>query len=188
MKKIITLPVFSGFYGTHFECDCEETIIEDGKTSDDYEFDYKEYHDRVARACVGKVEAKLHELGLPCSITFLRLDSPREYNFRNDEIVVLIRLLVSDLKVLIKDVKENYLNEFEAYLIENHKSRDGFCSFIPHTSKEWFKTCLKKDYERFDCCLSSFLHFYLSANDYNDFELYTEIDDVTSYVFGELKL
>src|SRR6478609_3261132 len=109
MKTEIALPVFNGFYGTHFECDCEENEIEDGKTYDDYTWDYKDYELRIARACVDKVEHNLKAVGFPCVITFQSIYSPKEYNFKNDSINVLIEYKHADLKKIIADIKENYV-------------------------------------------------------------------------------
>lgn len=49
------LPVFPGFYNTLFQAD-EEQVIEDPYTYDDYDFDYKQYHQDVAKEAVEVVE------------------------------------------------------------------------------------------------------------------------------------
>ena len=177
MKVEIALPVFNGFYGTHFECNCEENEIEAGKTYDDYDFDYEDYNERIAKACVSKVETKLKEVGFDCLITYQSIYSPREYNFTNDSVNVLIQYSKINLKNIIENIKENYSTEFERHLDENFKSRSGFSSFFSHDPVKWYKKYLKSKHERFPTALYSLLEFYLEMNDYTDSNLAIDICD-----------
>ena len=72
MKRIIEsyLPIFQGFYGTLFECDAEEVMIEEDKNYDDYNWDYTDYHNRVAKACVSPIQDQLNDLDLGITVEF----------------------------------------------------------------------------------------------------------------------
>src|SRR5690606_40790495 len=95
MKTIKSyLPVFNGFYNTWFEPDYAEiNIMEEYENLgfEDFEFDYKDYRNRVSEACVGAVENQLKDL-FDISIEFEGVYSPREYNFTNDYINVIYYL------------------------------------------------------------------------------------------------
>lgn len=169
MKSIINLPVFNGFYGTFFECECESIFIDDDKDYNDYKFNYVDYFKRVGNACCNAVESALKENDFPCLITYQSISSPREYNFANDDVVCKIDFKLKDLKRIIKIcINDDNLESFEAYLTEHFKSREGFISFMVYDVETWVKEYLKPDYERFEACLHYLLQFYLIINDYND--------------------
>ncbi len=192
MKLEIDLPVFNGFYNTHFECDCESNEIEEGYSYEDYTWEYSDYHERVSRACCEAVQNKLIELEFPCVITYKEIDSPKEYNFRNDSIVCELDFKIKDLKKFITECDRKdqspFYYEFENYLEQHFKSRSGFISFYEHDVKTWVKTYLKKSNETFDLCLSSFLTFYLSMNDYTDEDLSSEesVNSEMCWISGHL--
>jgi hypothetical protein len=80
MKIKSYLPVFTGFYNTIFQCDCEDEYIEEGKTYDDYQWNHKDFHDRVAKACVTSIELAIKdELGYDIKVSFDNLYSPKFY-------------------------------------------------------------------------------------------------------------
>jgi len=55
MKIKSYLPIFQGFYETIFE-PCEDHIIEEPYNYDDYDFDYDEYREEMAKDCVNAIE------------------------------------------------------------------------------------------------------------------------------------
>ena len=192
MKLAIELPVFNGFYGTFFECDCEENEIEEGQKYEDYNFDYADYHERVSKACVSAVETKLNEINFKCTLTFIELISPKFYNYTNDCIKCEIDFKFSDLQTLIKECDREGQSplyyEFEAFLEENFKSRSGFTSFYEYDVNTWVNEYLRKKYKNLDLCLSNFLTFYLSMEEFTDVEL-SNTDDVSqemAYVSSSL--
>lgn len=186
MKKIESyLPIFNGFYGTIFECDCEESSLPEGKDSDDYEFDYVDYNKRVAEACVEPIQKELKEFGI--TIEYQKLVSPKFYNYSNDIINVEYTLQNDSFKKIIDYCKEN-LEAFEQYLEENFKSRDGFSSFFEYDTKTWlYFYLLTPPIDKISTILGSTLEFILQNEEYNTESLYEAITDETNYVGCELK-
>jgi hypothetical protein len=85
-------PLFAGFYGTIYEYDNEEFDIESYNEEnntilnyDDFEWDYLDYRERLAKKFVSEIESKLNEY-FPIKITYQNIQSPKYYNFTNDSI------------------------------------------------------------------------------------------------------
>jgi hypothetical protein len=175
MKIKSYLPVFPGFYNTIFEVD-EEPYIEEGKTYNDYQWDYKAYEERVAKACVEWVEKELKKF--VNAIKFELVQSPREYNFANDSIYVEYSL--KSLRVVREYIRMNR-EEFRRYLNEHYTPYPGFIPSHSRNVDEWIK---EADNEH---KFGSILNFIL----YNEMEdperdMFDSISD-RSYVEGELK-
>lgn len=137
-------PLFPGFYGSTFEYDNEEDDInsynEEHGTDlnfDDFTWDYKEYHVRVAKAFVNKLELELRDY-LPVKFEFEELISPKYYNFSNDSINVTVEVNLDDLLALIKERGEEAAEYFKA----KYTSRSGFISHHSNDLADW----LDKEY------------------------------------------
>lgn len=137
-------PLFPGFYGTVFEYDRESEDIEyyneENGTDldyDDFEFDYSDYHNRVAKAFINRLETELKQF-LPIKIEFQKVSSPKEYNFTNDSLYVSVKLSVDKLIKLIRDREPAAAQYFK----DTYTSCSGFISFHSHRVHDW----LRKDY------------------------------------------
>lgn len=147
MKKYETyLPVFPGFYGTIFEADeeretngindvREELSLEPIKDYD-IEFDYEGYHQSVARKCCDFLSDNLSELGFVSKITMQMLRSPREYNFYNDSIDIVIEMDIKNRRA-IQDYIYSHKEEFEKYLRSNYTSCSGFIPGYSNYFEDW---------------------------------------------------
>lgn len=93
------LPCFPGFYETLFEFNNEDLELEnineqraeigfDPIGYDDVKWNYHDYRIGVSKKAVAYVETKLNELGIECELEFIKLQSPHEYNFSNDIIII----------------------------------------------------------------------------------------------------
>ena len=174
------LPVFSGFYNTIFQAD-EELAIEDPYTSDDYDFDYEEYEQEVAKECVKVVEEWLENFDI--KIKFEELISPREYNFTNDSINVEYTIEKNTVKEIL-DYLEIEKEAFAKYIKKQYTSRDGFISSHSSDSEEWIKDL--KDESSFHHKLGAILEFILEQEGHDEEELYSEISS-SVYLNGTLK-
>ncbi len=143
MKKLTKYatfaPLFPGFYGTLFEYDNEESDIEyyneENKTDlsyDDFEWDYKEYHNRIANAFVNRLETELNNY-LPVKFEFTELHSPKEYNFYNDSIWVNAELNLSLLLAVLKEHEQTATQYFK----DKYTSCSGFISFHSNNIEDW---------------------------------------------------
>lgn len=161
-------PLFPGFYGTVFECDETneiESYNEENGTDlnyDDFEWDYRDYKNRVSKAFVNRLETELKAF-LPIEIEFQNISSPREYNFENDSINIAVKF---DLKVLIGLIKERK-DAAEKYFKEKYTSYDGFISFHSSNVEDWLKQkyILEKPSHRIGALLDCLCSIEIDSDD-----------------------
>lgn len=179
-----TLPLFNGFYNTIFEAD-ENSSIEEGKTYEDYNFDYEDYRNRVAESCTNAIEEQLQQFDI--KVEFQAVVSPKYYNFSNDTINVAFHLDSVDFDSLHKYLLDN-IEDFKTYLEVHYTSRDGFISFHSNKPLEWLKALESKNQELLEHKLSGMLDFFLALEDYTIDDLYDFVSNEGEfYVAGSLK-
>lgn len=132
-------PLFPGFYGTVFEYDNEEYDIEyyneENGTDlkyDDFNWNYSEYHNRVCRAFVNRLESEINYF-LPVKVDFEEIVSPKFYNFSNDSVNISVELDLQQLLSLIEQRKE----EATQYFKDKYTSCSGFISFHSNDIEDW---------------------------------------------------
>ena len=135
-KKIKTVIKFGGFYES-IHSDLIDMQIEDhieyynqeNNTSlnyDDYDFNYKDMEMQYLKQYISNYQDFIEsEYNLNINIDDINLYSPKEYNFKTDEIDCYI--LKSDENKLIKHFKKD--NDFLEYLKNATQSYDGFYSY-----------------------------------------------------------
>lgn len=140
-KKIKTVIKFGGFYES-IHSDLIDMQIEDyieytnqeNNTElnyDDYDFNYKDMEMQYLKQYVSDYQDFIEsEYNLNINIDDISLYSPKEYNFKTDEIDCFISK--SDENKLIKHFKKD--NDFLEYLKDSCKSRDGFISYYKYDS------------------------------------------------------
>ena len=185
MKKFKSfLPVFNGFYNTYFGCACEEHCIEDGKGYDDYNFDYEDYYNRVARSCVREIEKKLSEFEV--KLEFSTIVSPKYYNFENDRIEVIYTISQKGYDRILTYIEEN-LESFDEFIKAKFTSRSGFVSFYSNDPQNWITT-LKyefKDTQDFNF-MGTIFDFILENEGFTDYDLYHLALESDNYVGATL--
>jgi hypothetical protein len=126
MKTIKTyLPVFTGFYGSHF---LEPYMDEEDEGK---EIDWEAYMKALSKSFCDVVEDELSDF--VSMIKFERLVSPKYYNYANDSINVEIDVYVNKVNEYIK---ENIV-KFDKYLKDNYTSCDGFISSYSTDVYDW---------------------------------------------------
>jgi len=207
MKKIATyLPVFTGFYGTIFECDSEyleedekRDILDNAGAKDvpeeDFDevtdFDYSAWSKEYSENMVWAIHHKLESLvdGFQ-NIEFETLVSPKFYNFFNDSI---------NVKIVLKSFKAfhawlmNYLDinklQWKEYLENRYTGRDGYIPYYSNTIEGW-----KEDTENYTKLdghyLGAILDFILQNEDYDIESLYYDAEKpyYGSYVSVDKKM
>lgn len=116
-------PLFPGFYGTEFEYEREDDDIEsyneENKTKlgyDDFDWDYADYHKRVTKAFVNKLESECyHAFDFKVKLEFQELHSPREYNFYNDSIWVKATVSIDRMLKFIGEHRTDAIGYFSKY-------------------------------------------------------------------------
>lgn len=181
MTKETFLPIFPGFYGTSFEPseDHEITSIneyrEEPVSFDEITFNYRDYYDKVGRNACNWVEKFLNENGLKIKIRFIEIDSPREYNFRNDRIACKITCSFSELQKMF------LLSDPADYLKWQFKSRIGFISFYPYRLEDW-ETLKPSQFDSIH--LWAMLEAIIYHIGYEEDEFY-EVATMDAYVYAE---
>ena len=108
---------FGGFY--HSEHSENIDSKEEMYGYDWEDVDYKKTHLNYCNSYLNRLSEELE-----IDLTFIQLDSPREYNFTTDKIVCIISNKDFNALLDVYDTKELY-----NYIEEHSKSRDGFSSF-----------------------------------------------------------
>jgi hypothetical protein len=136
MKKVSTfLPLFSGFYGSHWDEPCFDGEDEHFELPDGMEFwehvDWNKYHYHIAKEMCSEVKYLLSDF--VNDITFERVASPKYYNFENDAIHCEI-----DFN---RNLVESYINAnkeaFDKYIKDRYTSRDGFISYYENDGSQF---------------------------------------------------
>lgn len=145
---IVPLPLFQGFYDTCYEINWEEyeeivekrisdsEYLENPTSYGDYEFDEPSYELMVAKLYVR--EFKKYTPDYVKDIEVLRIIHPREYNHKNDEIEVKIKLS-EDFRIKMRDFA--YANEkwLRTKIKEDWSDKPGFWSFMSNDFNRWVK-------------------------------------------------
>lgn len=138
MSRICTIP-FSGFYESHHDaaldytleqiCSDENGDVDDAKHDAAWRaIDWRKVHLAYAQEYAANL---ISECGIQ-GAAFVKLDSPREYNFRSDEIDVSIPL--SELHRMRSEVDDATLR---AMVADRLAPRSGFSPFYSDNLDDW---------------------------------------------------
>lgn len=149
------LPVFPGFYGTYFDGDglygreieyihehyseeLAKVMVDRLYSSKAHAKLWKEYTESIAKQCISIIWNNLRNLGYVTEIKFEELHSPKEYNFYNDSINVMIIFSAENIEK-IKTMLQEHKDEWKEYLKSHYTSCDGFISSHDNypESEEW---------------------------------------------------
>lgn len=187
----LEIALFPGFYGSIFDADDnlyyeiqeeveyyrEERNIE--IDPDKFDFDYKAYmHDVGVLYTDYFFNLYAKKISFIKSIEFDSIDSPREYNFRNDELYAFFEFTDN-----WKDSMRDWMIENKTWLADiirkNWSSRDGFISFISNDVDDWFTEIFVNEDTRY----IGTMIYYMIVKD-NDAD---EINnDLTMYVWEDI--
>lgn len=173
------LPVFTGFYGSFFEDYLNhleemeyEYLAENSDEAQHLEFDYKQYYKDCSYEMMYKVCELLTDLDLIDNYYFVKLQSPKEYNFSNDMIIVDYALTSKNVFHIKSYLLKNY-DAFSRYIKDNYTSYDGFMSYHSNNAEEWLQLlpeCLNDEHK-----LGSILNFILENEETSEHDLFDRI-------------
>ena len=189
MKVQTFLPVFNGFYNTLFENiidNATEFAIDDYNEQnntllnyDDFNFNFDSIMQEICKYTVSKIEEKLNEIGINCTINFETLISPREYNFSNDSINIEINF--KKFSQVIEILEQNY-DLFTQYIKDNYTSCSGFISSHSSYASDWMED-LRDDAENETHKVGAVLDFILQEiEEYKDEDLYFDLYENSYFV------
>ena len=183
MKKEIKiksyLPIFKGFYNTIFEpcLDNDENFSEAQIES----FDNTSYENDIAKElCKIFVKQLKENTGIEIAIEYEEVESPKEYNYRNDAIYCTISLDIDFINGL-NSFLEIHKTGFTEYLKDHFTSCSGFSSYYFNTFEKWQEKT--KNFTSFDSVeIASILEYIAIDNDINEMSLYYDvIENVSIY-------
>ena len=189
MKVQTFLPVFNGFYNTLFEDLIDNAVDgameyynEQNNTSlnyDDFDFNFVSIQNEICKDAISKVEDKLNEIGINCTINFETLVSPREYNFSNDSINIEINF--KKFSQVIEILEQNF-DSFSQYIKEHYTSCSGFISSFSSYASDWIKD-LREDAENEAHKVGAVLDFiFQEIEEYKDEDLYFDLCENAYFV------
>lgn len=173
MKLQINLPDFDGFYNTILDDLYEITddienygdVTEEEYNTINWKEVYKSIGEEYTYQYWEQNKEQLKELGIN-NIKFIKIDSPRFYNYSTDKLVVEVDFNSRAIKTKIKELKDSY--SFKQYIKENYSSFSGFYSFYSNDSNTWTEEYLKK-ITKDNIILEGFLMYYME-NDFIDYD------------------
>ncbi len=129
------LPLFDGFYHSVSQ-EMADTYEENYPDED-----HSQYHEKIAKGFLSSFNKLTKQ-----EFQFVRIDSPKEYNFNTDKIIVTGRK--ERLRTIWKNVRKLHkdFSCFEDVLREQLTPCDGFIPFYSNDPLDW----LAKDFEEFD--------------------------------------
>lgn len=189
MKVQTFLPVFNGFYNTLFENlidNAAEFAIDDYNEQnntnlvyDDFDFNFVSIQNEICKDAVSKIEEKLNEIGINCTIIYENLVSPKYYNFSNDSINIEINF--KKFSQVIEILEQNF-DSFTQYIKDNYTSRDGFISSHSSYASDWMED-LREDAKNEAHKVGAVLDFILQEiEEYKDEDLYYELCENAYFV------
>lgn len=147
MKTFETwLPVFPGFYGTHFELDTENYIYSENQERrhdkrpeinyNHLDIDYPGWQERISELATEFIESILTELKIVSSIRYQSVSSPKYYNFSNDSINIEVVMSAENINNLAKYLQD-HSKQLDKYLKDNYTGRSGFIPYHSNELSDW---------------------------------------------------
>lgn len=164
--------IFEGFYESGlYNSDTLYNLQDEDTAYDFIEGGYDQFTEKTARLCTDLLNDYMRG-GLIKNIKFIRLSSPRYYNFETDKLVLEVDCEWDQLLKYCEETKE----DFNQYLQDNFTSYSGFTSFVPNNYTD-FMSNLEDDFER----LSQVVIEYYILNRIDDLEEYRFKCDEIAY-------
>lgn len=180
----INFPLFEGFYSS--DLDLTENISvgeseEYSMTEKQFEeIDWETTHNNIAKFYLEYIDCKLkkffNEIGI-IKLNFIKVDSPRFYNYSTDKLVCNIEV---DKNKFLTELQKHDFNAWENFLLEEFSSRDGFISFYPNNPIEW-AGIINEKFDTDNVVIETLLQFYLEENG----EIYEVKKELLNYEINE---
>lgn len=137
--------LFQGFYESNlYNSDMLDSIGDEETQFDFVEGGYEEFERAVAERCTKSLWNNLHQdRDIITEMEFVKLHSPKYYNFETDKLEIKIECDWQALEAYAR----NNIEDFNEYLADNFTSYDGFTSFVPNNTREFFDN-LDSDFDR----------------------------------------
>lgn len=120
---------FGGFYNSIHDAQIENQfeLHEDGANTEAQDRDFTKTQINYSIEYLKKIEQFLFENKIETKFKFVRIESPSEYNFRTD--VIVVNLLKKHQKSIINFVNNNFSNELIELVRTQTTRREGYRPF-----------------------------------------------------------
>lgn len=192
MKKSLEIPFFPGFYGTIFDLtDTEYNYVNDellfnkedypnNITADDFTFDAKAYMNAIGEEFTNQF-ADLFPLDFIKSVEFDEIDSPREYNFRNDRLYAFFEF-DDNWKTIMRKFMDDNFEWLKDIIHKEHSSRSGFISYMSNDINDWYHILFDGDEEDVDTIYLEDMIKYMIIDKYATYDTAYKIrEEIESY-------
>lgn len=175
----IQLPIFNGFYNNIYEDTIDVYLnsyfdaINQNEIDED-EFEIAIYNDEnkieVINIIAKSIIKNFTNLANKYSNLFLKLNfvkvlSPKEYNFLTDQIICNLKITEEQYKTLITFLKFNR-HKFQEYLSKYMTSSEGYAVFVSNNYKDWLVDFNKL--QKPEAQLSAMLEFFILSHYYGN--------------------
>lgn len=171
---------FGGFYESQWlNCDSVYNEVRNLElnsgvdlSDNDIDIDYDAFTKKIGKEYVSELEDIFKEaLGYAdFSMEFVRISSPREYNFSTDQIVYNLTTKDDDkfFEVVRAKMREHY-DELKDLIKERHTSYDGFSSYMSNNIEDWFDEVKENENRPYlECVLEYLAEIYLNDEEGNE--------------------
>lgn len=162
--------IFSGFYESElYNSDTEyrlNELMQDEDHPETYELDFEPYERAVSEFAVELLKDYCITYApdnIINSMDFVKLSSPRYYNFETDKLVIDVDFNLTKLKAYIK----KYRADFNQYLKDNFTSYDGFISYVANNYNDFMSEYTFEPWNK-EKCLNVMLEYYILRCIYDD--------------------
>lgn len=155
------------------------------------EYDYEGWHKAIMDFYQTKVRELMEEWGLDgSSLSIKGFWSPREYNFRSDELEAEWSPSDEDWNKVLDECRK-HRDAFQKYVSERWSSRDGFISFMPDDAREYLDFPLEEWGDLAGNLAGQLLYFVLDEkwnDDYDtmSFGRYSPMAQIEEECYSEL--
>lgn len=138
----------------------------------DIDIDYDAFTKKIGEEYTNELESIFKKaLGYEdFNMEFVRISSPREYNFSTDQIVY--NLTTKDDEKFFEVIKEKMYENYGTLrdmIKERHTSYDGFFSFMSNNIDEWFDEVKENERRPYlECVLEYLAEIYLNDEEGNE--------------------
>ncbi len=140
-----------------------------------YTFNFDKYKEKILEAISEILPKKIELSGIEIEFSLGNIYSPNEYNFKKDNVEIIVTLDVDKLYDIVKDDEA-----FDSFLNKEYSSYDGFMSFNPNSLKDWNN---ENDDDR---KASTAINYLLQKNNFHkidEYEIYNFMEyDITDFI------
>lgn len=130
--------IFEGFYESNLYNSDTEYNFNYGLEQECELKDFDGFKKAVGKAATNLLRPMLERDGFVSDVKFEGIESPREYNFTTDSLLISMDIDFDALKAWVLETEERR-NGFDRYLTVNYSNRPGFFSFVANGIDSYFE-------------------------------------------------